>query len=127
MKVLKNIGLVLATGLLTYILAGQFGYFYHSIFGLERSLGLGAFFSSNDLANFSAGLFPAFAFFITLLFTAWGDKYKYYWIGVLLLPVLWFVIKFDLAHWYFYLALALVGWAIGWIVNKSVRGSASNN
>jgi len=66
------------------------------------------------------GIVPAFVLFMFFLFTAFGGKKKYWWVGILLLPVVWFVWKFDLAHWYFYVGLALAGWIVGWIIGKLI-------
>ena|SRR3989344_6564532 len=121
MKIIKNILLVAMALVVAYFTAEWFGAFYSRLFSIEQPHGLGAFFGSEDLLNLSVGFIPAFVAYLTLLLTAFVDKQKYWWIGILLLPVLWFVIKFDFSHWYFYLALALAGWLIGWVISKIIK------
>ena len=118
MKIIKNILLVAMVLVVAYFTAEWFGAFYSRLFSIEQPHGLGAFFGSEDLVNLSDGLIPAFVTYLTLLLTAFGDKHKYWWMGILLLPVFWFVIKFDLVHWYFYLVLAVIGWLVGWGITK---------
>jgi|SRR3989344_2022654 len=113
MKIFKNVIILVAILVLTKTLSYSVGDWFAGFFGESR----GSWIDGTALL----GLIPTFLFFSMFLFTAFGDRYKYYWIGVLMLPVLWFVIKLDLAHWYFYLALALIGWGIGWVVNRMIK------
>ena len=120
MKILKNIILLVIALVGAYFTAEWFGVLYTKLIGVTQAHGLGAFWGSEDLLNLSSGIIPAFVAYLTVLFTAFGGKKKYWWVGILLLPVLWFVWKFDLAHWYFYVGLALAGWIVGWIIGKLI-------
>ncbi len=62
----------------------------------------------------------AYAFFLFLIFTIFGGKGKYWWIGILTLPALAFELYFDLSHIYFPVFLALLGWLIGLGIQKIV-------
>ena len=122
MKILKNIGLFALSLLASFASAD---YFYIKIYGLFFGTTSG-FFGTGGIGGVLIGLVIAYILFTSLLFTAFGDKKKYWWVGVLLLPVAWFIIKFDLTHWYFYLALAVAGWLVGWLISKLLvvfRGS----
>ena len=123
MKIIKNVGLVVCGIILSFVsfINQAFGSFYERIFG--RVQGGGGFDIGPSPYQITevVGMIPSFLFISVFLLTVFGDKYKYYWIGVLMLPVLWFVFKLDLAHWYFYLALALAGWGLGWLIHSIVR------
>src|SRR3989344_5062908 len=62
-----------------------------------------------------------YLFFICLVFTAFGDSKKYWWIGILLIPAVAFELYFNLAHFYFPLALALLGWVLGLSISKLMK------
>ena len=69
--------------------------------------------------------FPlSYIFFLTLLFTAFGGEKKYWWMGVLLIPVAIFELYFDSAHIYFPIALGLAGWLIGFLLAKLIANFA---
>ncbi len=59
------------------------------------------------------GLPLAYIFSLTLLFTAFGGAKKYWWIGVALIPAVFFEVYFDLQHLYFPIAIGLVAWLVG--------------
>lgn len=105
MKILKNIFLIIISLACTYFLSYPIGKFYIMFF----PDGGGSFVDGTSLV----GMPLAYIFFLTLLFTAFGDIKKYRWIGVLLIPAALFEIYFDLAHIYFPIALGLLGWIIG--------------
>ena len=113
MKIFKNLSLLILSSIVSYFLVEQFFKLYNYFWPVGNPSGLFAGYAM--LGNVMIGFFVAFTFFPPLLFTAFGDKKKYWWVGVLLLPVAWFIIKFDLTHWYFYLALAVAGWLVGWL------------
>src|SRR3989338_4470755 len=108
MKILKDVLLLVASILCGYFLSMRFGILYDHLF--PGSLGSGL---STDAAYSIFGTPLAYIFFLTLLFTTFGDKKKYWWIGILLIPALWFEISFDLQHLYFPILLGLLGWGIG--------------
>ena len=78
----------------------------------------GGFFGAERLGELIASFAISFVFLTTLLFTAFGRTLKYLWLAVLLLPGVWFAVKFDLTHFWFYILVALVGWAIGFGISK---------
>lgn len=87
------------------------------------SIDKGIFGSGGTWIDVSAifGLFSGFVFLLPCLFTAFGGKWKYWWIGVLLIPATVFEVYFDFAHIYFPILLGLVGWGIGWMVAKYIK------
>ena len=70
-----------------------------------------------DLSYF-LGYPLSYIFFLTLLFTAFGARNKYWWIGILLIPAALVEIYLDLPHIYIPIALALLGWLIGFGIAK---------
>ena len=121
MKILKNIGLLALSIIGPLIFSEKFLTLYKVIEQPRQPAGIFSVYA--EVGNILLGFIIGLAIFSTFLFTLFGDKNKYYWIGVLLLPVLWFVIKFDLPHWYFYLTIALTGWLIGWVANRLIKAS----
>lgn len=121
---MKNIGLLLVSVILALLLSTFTFRIYNNFFPAATPGGLFASYAA--FGSIIIGFFVAFTIVLNLLFTSFGDKYKYWWIGILLLPVLWFVIKLDLAHWYFYAALAVVGWAIGTGIRKIIPHKKPN-
>jgi len=117
MKVFKNIMLCVAVAVVTILLSIPFGKLYLLLFPQH---GESLFLSSALLDDLFSGIYWSYIFSLTFLFTAFGGKKKYWWVGILLLPVLWFVVKFDLAHWYFYVGLAVAGLIIGWLLSKLI-------
>lgn len=61
-----------------------------------------------------------YIFILTLLFSAFGDSKKYWWIGVLLIPAVVFELYFDWQHIYIPIVLGLVGWVGGYLISKAV-------
>ncbi len=118
--ILKNVGVLILVLILTYFL----GKFFYKIPGSYTQNYDGGFFGYGAIGVAVIGLFHAYTFFLSLLFSAFGDKYKYWWMGILLLPVLWFIIKLDLVHWYFYAVLAILGWFVGWSVHRFISKKA---
>ncbi len=113
---IKNFLLLFLVLALSAIVASYVGKFYSSIF--YKVTGLGGFFVPPFWYDFVDGFPLVHTFSLTLLFTAFGDRHKYWWIGVLLIPALWFEISFDLAHIYFPVALGLAGWVFGFGISK---------
>jgi hypothetical protein len=67
-----------------------------------------------------SGIPFAYIFFLLLLFTAFGDAKKYWWITIALIPAVLFEVAFDLQHIYFPVAIGLVAWLLGKGVNMLV-------
>ena len=82
MKILKNILLVVIALLLAYLFLPVFIKLYDYLF---PRIGEGLFYVYARAADYLvAGVF-AYEFFLSLLFTAFGDAKKYWWIGIGLL------------------------------------------
>ena len=118
MKIIKNIGLLAVLLMTSYFLAKYFGRLYDKMVPLSG----GSFIGSKGDAIYLIGLPLSYIFFLTLLFTAFGGAKKYWIIGVLLIPAVIFEFYFDLAHFYIPVALALLGWLIGWGITKLIKG-----
>ena len=73
-----------------------------------------------DLSYF-LGLPLSFLFFLTLFFTAFGTKNKYWWIGILLIPAAIAEVYLDREHIYIPIALALLGWVIGFPIARFIK------
>lgn len=121
MKIGKNILLlVLVWLILSIIFTPIFGKIYQFFVPQYSSL----FIVSQEFVDIITGIGLAYTFFLTLIFTAFGDKSKYWWIAILLIPVAVFEIYFDLAHLYFPIALGLAGWLLGLGILKVQRMSS---
>ena len=110
MKFLKSIGLYVVIVVVSFFISPYFGKFYGFFFPQNIGGSL-----PTDFSEILLGTPLAYVFFLTLLFTAFGGKgrAKYWWIGILLIPALWFEINFDLMHLYVPLILGILGWLIG--------------
>ena len=107
MEIIKKIVLLI----LVIIVSGYFSIFAINLY--DKFFNSGSAFV--QLAAI-AGLPLAYAFFLPLLFTAFGGAKKYWWIGILLLPAVAFEVYFDFSHIYFPIALGLAGWLLGLLV-----------
>ena len=107
---IKSASLFVIGILLSYLSSPFSGEFYGAVFPGT----LGSFVEGSALA----GLVPSYVFFLPLLLIGFGTNKKHWWAAVLLLPAVAFVMYFDLAHFWFYLLLAAVGWAIGFGISK---------
>ncbi|MBI5729244.1 MAG: hypothetical protein HY983_03345 [Candidatus Magasanikbacteria bacterium] len=107
----KNFVLFILVSFLSILLAAPAGQFYQRF--IRMPVGFGSFIIPIFWYNFTDGIILSFIFFLTLLFTAFGDQKKYWWIGILLIPAALFEVYFDLAHIYFPIALGLLGWLVG--------------
>lgn len=122
MGVLQNIILVVLSIIFAYFIGSIFvggtfaGFQVYSLFFPQEIAG-GGFFGF-DLSQIVISIVVMYIFFLIAIFCLFGDKFKWRWIGVFLLPILWFVIQFDLSHFWFYILVALVGWGIGFVLNK---------
>ena len=71
--------------------------------------------------------FPlAYLFFLFLFFTVFGDKHKYWWVGIAGAPAIFFLLYFDFSHVYFHLAIAILGWLIGSGISKLLPHRINN-
>ena len=117
-NLIRNVIALIIIAVLAYAFSMMFGEFHFSIF--PESGGGGSFLPDNTV-NFIVGLPMAFIFFLTLLFTAFGAKNKYWWIGILLIPATLVEIYLDFAHIYIPIALALIGWLLGFTISKFIK------
>ncbi len=115
MKILKNIGLLLVSFILSYLTNIQFHELYLRLYGSSLS---GIFSFYDRVGEYSIALFLGYLFFLILLFAAFGDKHKYWWAGIAAIPALAFLLYFDLSHIYFHILFPLAGWLIGWGIGK---------
>ena len=106
MKILKNIMFFAVICLISYNFAGLFGKFYLVVFPYETA---GSFLDGTALI----GLPLIYIFFLSFIFTAFGDKNKYWWVGILLLPAVLFEVVFDFRHIYFPIIVGLTAWFLG--------------
>jgi len=125
LKVLINISLLTSSLFFSYFLAG---YLYNPIYSfVYRSSGNGLFMIYEGMARFLSVLVLGFIFFIFLNFTAFGDSKKYWWITILLIPVIIFEVYFDWDHLYIPVAIGILGWIIGLILSKVKTQLLLNN
>src|SRR3989338_7384249 len=118
MEILKKLVFFVATIILSYLLSPFFGNYYEKLFPSPGSI-VGVV----DLRGL-VGIPLAYIFFLTLLFTSFGGEKKYWWMGVLLIPVAIFELYFYSAHIYFPIALGLAGWLIGFLLAKLIANFA---
>jgi len=116
MQVVKNFVILAVILVLAYFFSVDFGNLYENLVGSVS----GSFVDLRSLV----GIPLAYIFFLTLLFTAFGGEKKYWWMGVLLIPVAIFELYFDSAHIYFPIALGLAGWLIGFLLAKLIANFA---
>lgn len=116
MEILKKIIIFFGVLVLSYFSAIKVGEFYAYFFDLPT--GFSSFIVPGFFGDFFDGIFPAYIFFLTLLFTAFGGKQKYWWIGILLIPAAAVELYLDASHIYFPIALGIAGWLLGWVVTK---------
>lgn len=118
MKILKNAGLYLIILLLSYLTASPLG---KLLFPSAYNISFSSFSVPEYWYYFPLGAVSSYTFFLFLLFTAFGDHGKYWWSGLLSIPVLAFSIYFDQSHIYFPIVLGIIGWMIGIGIAKIIH------
>jgi len=109
MEILKKIILFICT----MIVSGYFSVYAISLY--DRFFNSGsAFVQMRALVGFPL----SYIFFLSLLFTAFGGKQKYWWMGILLIPAAAVELYLDASHIYFPVVLGIVGWLVGWLIAK---------
>ena len=119
MKIIKNIGILSLSLLLTFLTAYFFGLIFHKVYPIPP--GFDSFIAPSSLSRFFDGFVSAYAFFIFILFIIFGDTKKYWWIGFALIPAVLFEVAFDLRHIYFPIAIGLVAYALGRGIELAIK------
>lgn len=117
MKILKNVSFIFLAFLTSFSLAEFTGGIYANMFNAH-----GSWVNAVAIAGFPT----IYIFLVPLLFVAWGDTKKYWWIGFSLVPIVFAVFYLDWFHWYFWVAVALLGWLIGFGIQKLVTKLKTN-
>lgn len=89
-----------------------FGQAYLKFFPVTR--GIESFVVPIEVLNIIYGLPIAYLFFSSLIFMSFGDKNKYWWIGLSILPAVGFELYFDFRHFYLPVAIVALGLLIGY-------------
>ena len=109
--ILKNIGLLIAASIIAAFLSVPTGELYMDLFNPPPAL--------VDLDFRSLiGLPLAHIFFLSLLFTAFGGKHKYWWLAVSLIPAAIVELYAERQYLYFPFLLGLAGWLLGVLILK---------
>jgi hypothetical protein len=67
------------------------------------------------------GLPLSFIFFALLIFEAFGQKGKYWWVGLCALVATWLVYNFNYGlYWLLYVVLGILGWLVGLGIQKLI-------
>lgn len=116
-KVFYSILLLAVIFSCSYFLAETFGKFFSLFF----SDAIGGEIIGTKNSQFFIGLPLSYIFFLILLLGGFGNSWKYWLIGVLLLPVLWFELKFDLKHIYFPISIGVGAWILAWGIRRILK------
>lgn len=109
MEIVKKIILLI----LVVVISGYLSVFAINLYDKFFNSG-SAFVQLHSLVGFPL----AYVFFLSLLFTAFGGRQKYWWMGILLIPAAAVELYLDASHIYFPMALGVVGWFVGWVITK---------
>ena len=124
MDFLKGVGLLIIVLVSTYLLsiAGIPFDWYAAIIGAEKSYS--DFFAGYAvLGEFLLNLIVNYVFLVSFLFLAAGLNYRYWWVVILLIPIFVFAVwagQESIPIFLIVLVTSLVGWGIGFGVNKLV-------
>ena len=116
MKILKNVFVVFVAVFAGFLLAQAVGEIYADMFN-DHGFGVAA-------AGL-AGIPIVYILLITLLFIAFGVAKKYWWMGISLIPAAFVVFYLDWYHWYFWIAVGLLGWLAGFGLSKLIKTKTS--
>lgn len=120
--IVQNILLVVLALILHFFAIGLIARFLY--IPLFVDLGPAGFVIDYDIEVYIGSQIAAYVLFITLLFTSFGKGKIYWWIGILLLPALFFIYGIgDLPRIWFYILVGLVGWTFGFGVQKLLEKS----
>ncbi len=119
MEIIKKFVILFSVLILVYFLSGQFGNLY--IYFFPQPVGHDSLFSapiSESAESELLGIPLVYVFCLSFLFTAFGGKQKYWWVGILLIPAVAVELYLDVRHIYFPIALGIAGWLLGWVVAR---------
>lgn len=117
MILLKDVGLVILSGLVAYFIGSTaLGFQFYTLFFPEEKLGSGFFGAA--IGEAILGMIVAYSFLLPLLLASFGSKFKIWWVGIFLIPVVWIVASTDLLRIWFYFFVAFAGWGIGFGIAK---------
>ena len=122
MKILRNVLVLVLVVIVSYFLDELFHKIYVVLY--QPSVG-GLFYGYQKIGEYFVSMILAFLFFLFLLFTAFGDQHKKWWMGIAAIPALAFLLYFDLSHIYFHVLFPIAGWLIGWGIHRLLSGSTT--
>ncbi len=122
----RNIVLFFALVVLSVLLAIPFANFvvYNSVFNYY-----GSWFVTEDVAHFANGFPFVYILLSPLIFGLWGLGRKWLWVGISLLPILYFLyyIESETYIWFwssiFFVSGAVLSVVVRYIINLSVAGN----
>lgn len=125
MEFLKGFGIFVLAVIFSYIVSVSGAPFdWYLVFIGEGARSSDFFAGYAELGKLLFNLIITYAFFVTLLFTSIKRSSQYWWIGILLLPVVVFFLwvgagsNVPLAVSFSFVAAALIGWGVGLGVRK---------
>jgi hypothetical protein len=110
-EVVVNLGLLMVAVMFAYLSAYQFG---------ELSSLLGGSNGSFLDMTYLIGLPEAYLMAVVFLFVAFGKGNKKAWVTILLIPAVLINIL-DPLHIYIPIIIGLVGWGLGWGIDKGLK------
>ncbi|MBI4079808.1 hypothetical protein HY414_01085 [Candidatus Kaiserbacteria bacterium] len=110
----RNIFLVLGSYLLGYFLAIPFGAI------LALVLDIGGSFLGSGFEYFMFGFPLGVTVLICFLFSIYGDRYKFWWVGLALVPVIWFQVQLAPVLVLGLLIAGGISWWLGTLANKAL-------
>ncbi len=115
---IKNVLLLVAVLILSYLTAPYFGSLYDKFSPQYNNSFLG---TGKDLSIFIAGLPFAYVFFVPFLFELFGFGAKNKWIIWLLIPAVLLWISVDLYYIYLPIILCLIALLLAKLINFSFK------
>ena len=104
MNIIKNSLLIIVSLAISITISTTMGNWYLDFYGGGSWV---------DVTSF-IGLPLAYLLLIPLVFCIFGDKNKYWWIGLSILPAVGFELYFDFRHFYLPVAIVALGLLIGY-------------
>src|SRR3990167_2133336 len=117
MPIVVRMLLVVFSYLATIFSAVYFGALYNFLTpGFSGGTFIGAQSAWDWLIGYPLGLI----FLLTFLLHAQGHKHVWWWVAIATSPAILFELWLDPLHIYFPIALALMGWGLGYLANKAL-------